>query len=140
MPPPTILASELRRAVELRWAAEGPDVPTAFAGAPLEADALPAWCELWAALDAGQPARGTSRAAATVTAHVFARESPDCRLAEQILDQAAAALAGKTLPLPAGHLRLREPEVRDLTRDRAAASPAVLRHLVLTIPAVAEAA
>ena len=134
-----ISIEQTRAAVEQLWAAGMGDVPTAFAGAPLAAEELPRWCELWVTRDRMTPRRGVERADVTVSVHVFVREEANARAAEALADRAVAALERRGVATTAGGcVRLREAELRDLTRDRAEDGGPLLRHLVLTVPGMAE--
>ncbi|WP_437206448.1 hypothetical protein [Planctomicrobium sp. SH664] len=141
----TLISRELQKF----WAASAPaGVPTQFPGVPLIAAGLDCWYEFWITAAEEEPQRvpGATTMRLLVDVHCFSRSANKLRVMELVdqireglCQQKFPLLTGDTPPLTAGFLRLRESQLRDLSREKEGDSRLTLQHLVVSLTAVAEA-
>ena len=123
-------------------------IPTVFPGTVRDTSALEEWVELW--VDAVMPhvERDHAPRSATVgvTVHCFSRNPLQTSRIQQIAGEVSGALGGKTFSLsdhenpaapPIGWVRVGEPQIRTLTRNRPESFRTPLQHVVVTFRATA---
>jgi hypothetical protein len=131
------------RSVQVCWRDEFAAAPTIYPGQQIDTSGLAAWAELW--VDAwDEPVRRDSspdQLWVWLTVHCFTREPLQATRVHHLAATARGVISRRTInvrdyssseePVIA-HLRMREAETRDLTRDEGAADRGVLRHIVVT--------
>lgn len=133
----------LVRSVQVSWRDEFSAAPTIYPGMQLETAAVPAWVELWVDAQDEFVRRDGSpdQQAVWVSVHCFSRDAQAATRVQGLADAARNVISRRMIdvrdyslsgePL-IGRLRMREAEVRDLTRDEGTDTRGVLRHIVLT--------
>lgn len=132
--------------LEQFWKEAAPaGVAIQFGGAPLDASGLEAWYEFWVseaiAIPSRQPA--SDRRSLLIDVHCFARGRNRRKVAE-LADAAQQSLAHAELPLlgegdeRCGWVRLREAQIRELTRETGSPALPPLQHVAVSIQAVVE--
>lgn len=143
-----LLLSDVVCELQRFWAGAAPaGTATQFPGVPLDAAELECWYEFWVSQLDEPPHRtaGKERRSLVIDLHCFAR-GRDKRRAAGLADAAQTALAHTELPVrpagsqeaPVGWLRLRECQLRDLTRESTAVAQLPLQHVMASIAAVLE--
>lgn len=139
----------ITRSVHVHWESAFDACPTLHPGQQVDLAAETAWVELWVDTWDEQPCRngGPERMTVAVTVHCFSRHPTDLAELRTVADAARVALGRQFIavrdyeqgdaPL-LGYLRLREPELRDLTRVHAEETRGALRHVVVLCRGVAE--
>jgi len=137
------------RSLHVHWADAFSGCATVHPGEQLDVGAQTAWVELWVDAWDEQPRRndGPERMSVAVTVHCFSRHATETAELRTIADAARVALARQLIavrdyeqsgsPL-VGYVRLRETELRDLTRVHDEGLRGSLRHVVVLCRGVAE--
>lgn len=132
----------ITRSVHVHWGASFDACPTIHPGQQMETEDLAEWVELW--VDSwGERARrgsGPDRTDVSVTVHCFSQHAAETARVHRVADAVRSALSGQLIavrdygmggaPL-VGRLRLREAELRELTRLDDDGLRGRLRHLVV---------
>lgn len=130
------------RSLHVYWEGAFDICPTVHSGEQIDVADQTAWVELW--IDNWDEQRrredGPERIGIAVTVHCFSRHATDVGEIQRIVDAARSALSRQLVgirdydlsgtPL-LGHLRLRETELRDLTRAHDDELRGTLRHIVV---------
>jgi hypothetical protein len=118
----------------------------AWPGVQLDTEALSEWIEIWCDAVDGLPQREQlmERREVSVTAHVFVRPSPQTARVFELAEAVRGVFSGRTIPVAseagvAGVIRLREADMRELTRMHAEEQRRPLRHVVVLIRGIAQA-
>lgn len=139
----------ITRSVHVHWDNQFSACPTVHPGAEIDASEQTAWVELWVDVWDEQPRRNDSpeRAVIAVTVHCFSRHATATAEMRGVVDAVRSVLSRQLIevrdyeqsvaPL-VGHLRLRESELRDLTRAHDDALRGALRHVVVLCRGVVE--
>ena len=137
------------RSLHVHWAGAFAACPTVHPGQEIDTAGPTAWVELWVEAWDEQLRRNVSqeRMALAVTAQCFSRHLSETAEVRRAVDAARAALAMQLVEIRdydqsgaplLGFARLREAEVRDLTRMHDDGSRGGLRHLVVFCRGIAE--
>jgi len=137
------------RSVQVHWGNQFSVCPTVHPGEQIDVTAHTDWVELWVDAWDQQPRRndGPERTAIAVTAHCFSRHATSTAELRRTVDAARTALSRQLVEVRdydasgaalVGHLRLREVELRDLTRAHDEALRGALRHMVVLCRGVVE--
>lgn len=141
----------ITRSVHVHWDSQFSACPTVRSGEQIDAAAQTAWVELWVDVWDEEPRRNDSpeRAVVSVTVHCFSRHPTVTAKVRGVVDAARGALSRRLIevrdyeqsgaPL-IGRLRLREAELRDLTRAHDDALRGSLRHIAVLCRGVMEEA
>lgn len=132
----------LTAALQLAWnEAEGERTPTQFPGMSLDATHLSDWYEFWITQIEQPPQRepGVETLTVLLDLHCFSRRG-DKRHVMEMGDRVRQVYSRRALPFVAGTdgavregiIRLREAEVRDLTRETSGVISLPLQHLVVS--------
>lgn len=143
---PTV--TEIIATLQRHWATQNTDeAPTQFPGAPLDAAQLTSWYEFWTTELHEHPSREAHphRIALVVDVHCFSRRHNKRHILE-MADRVRGQLARRNLPVSSPHapetrtglIRIREPVIRDLTRDDPLQRQLPLQHVVVSLQAIAE--
>ena len=141
----------ITRSVHVHWADAFDVCPTVHPGEQIDTASTTAWVELW--VDAWDEERGRNdgpqRLPVAVTVHCFSRHATETAEVHQLADGARGALSRRLIevrdhsdvgaPL-LGHLRLRESELRDMTRAHDDELRGAMRHVVVLCRGVVEEA
>ena len=139
----------ITRSVHVHWAETFDVCPTVHPGQQIDTVTATAWIELWVDAWDEEPGRNESpqRLPISVTAHCFSRHATDLADVHRLADGARGALSRQLIdvrdydqlaaPL-LGYLRLRESEMRDLTRAHDDELRGALRHVVVVCRGVVE--
>lgn len=139
----------ITRSLHVHWGDAFSACPTVHPGEQFDVAGRTAWVELWVDAWDEQPRRndGPERMSVAVTVHCFSRHATETAESRAIADAARGALGRKLIevrdfeqsgaPL-LGYIRLRETELRDLTRVHDDALRGALRHIVVLCRGVAE--
>lgn len=137
------------RSVQVHWNDVFDACPTVFPGQQIDVSSQTAWVELWVDLWDEQARRedGPERISVSATVHCFSRHEADTTEISRIADAGRAALTRQTVgvfdhgqsgaPL-VGWLRLRESELREMTRSHDGDLRGALRHVVVLCRGTAE--
>jgi hypothetical protein len=140
----------ITRSVHVHWDGAFSACPTVHPGEQIDTAAQTSWVELWVDVWNEEPRRNDSaeRAIVSLTVHCFSRHATATAEVRGVVDAARAALSRRLIevrdydvsgaPL-IGRLRLRETELRDLTRAHDDALRGALRHVVVLCRGVMEA-
>lgn len=140
----------ITRSMHVYWDSQFSACATVHPGEQIDASAQTAWVELWVDVWDEAPRRNDSpeRAVVAVTVHCFSRHATATAEVRGVMDAARSALSRQLIevrdyeqsgaPL-IGRLRLRETELRDLTRAHDDAMRGALRHIVVLCRGVVEA-
>lgn len=140
----------ITRSIHVHWDSQFSPCPTLHPGEQIDTAAQTAWVELWVDVWDEEARRNDSpeRAVVSVTVHCFSRHATATAEARGVVDAVRAALSRQLIavrdydqsgaPL-IGRLRLRETELRDLTRAHDDALRGTLRHVVVLCRGVVEA-
>ena len=140
----------ITRSVHVHWDGAFSACPTVHPGEQINTAAQTSWVELWVDVWDEQARRTESpeRAVVSVTVHCFSRHATATADVRGVVDAARTALSRQLIavrdyelsgaPL-IGHLRMRETELRDLTRAHDDALRGAVRHIVVLCRGVVEA-
>lgn len=139
----TIAQDVIQASLQVHWADQvGGEYPTVYGGQQLDLTGETGWYELWVQswLGGAQRTQGHEHREVLVSVHVFARSRLDLGLIHAMTDRARRALIHQLVVLrdydlseapEVGVLRLREVDVRNLTRvDREQGGIGLEHHLV----------
>jgi hypothetical protein len=141
----------ITRSVHVHWETAFSACPTVHPGQQIDTGDQSAWVELWVDVWDEQARRNESpeRAVIALTVHCFSRHTTATAEARGVVDAARSALSRQLIevrdyeqsgaPL-IGHLRLREAELRDLTRAHDDSLRGAVRHVVVLCRGVMEEA
>lgn len=139
----------ITRSVQVHWGSVFGACPTIHPGQQADLANDTAWVELWVDTWDEQPRRndGPQRMTVAVTVHCFSRHPTDMAELRTIADAARGALGRQLIAVRdfeqegapvLGYLRLRETELRDLTRVHDEETRGALRHVVVLCRGVME--
>lgn len=140
---------DIVHSLHVHWANAFTVCPTVHPGQQIDTSTVTAWAELW--VDSWDEERGRSdgpqRLPVSVTLHCFSRHATETSDVHRLADGARTALSRQLVEIRdysevgtplLGYLRLRESELRDMTRAHDDELRGMLRHVVVLCRGVAE--